>query len=55
MRKNINVTIDGITKTVSQWCDIFDIKYATALWRINHNWPIEKVFTLKAYKGRNKS
>lgn len=52
-RKSIFITIEGKTKTIKEWCNDYAIKYATALWRFNHGWPIDKIFFVKPYKGRN--
>ena len=34
-RDNVKATIDGITKTVSEWCVIYDLKISSVFDRIN--------------------
>ena len=50
-RNTINVTLNNITKTLSEWCEILNINYCTAYKRIyNYNWSIEKALNY----GRSK-
>ena len=42
-RNTIHVTLNNITKTLSEWCYILNINYCTAYKRINnYHWSIEK-------------
>lgn len=50
---SISITIGNQTKPISEWCKHYKIKYATALWRFNHGWAIDKIFSVRAYRGRN--
>lgn len=36
-RGNHRVTIDGVTRTLAQWCCIFNVSYPTVVQRINHS------------------
>jgi hypothetical protein len=43
-RNNVRITIDGATKTLSQWCEIYGIGKATVRYRIKCGWPQERWF-----------
>lgn len=45
------ITIDGETHSISEWCRIKGVEYATVQYRIKRNWPTEKLFT----KPQNKN
>ncbi len=49
---NILITIDGVTKCLAEWCKIYKICYANALYRIHHRWPPEEVLELVPRKKR---
>ena len=53
MRKNVNITMNGETKTISEWCRIYDINYPAALWRLHNGWSVEDVFSIEPFRGRN--
>lgn len=40
-RNNINITLGHSTKTLTQWCDTFNLNYRTVQDRIKRNWSIE--------------
>lgn len=42
---NKNITIDGVTKTLMEWCDHYKINYKTVRDRIKRNWSIEKALS----------
>ena len=45
-RKNKLITYKNETKTLSEWCDILNLKYGTILYRINKaHYTIEQAFT----------
>lgn len=46
-RSNVNVTINGTTKCLMEWCEILGVKYPTALYRIHHNWGVERALGLE--------
>lgn len=43
-RSNFNITIDGVTKTLAEWCEITGIKRATVNWRRKRGWKQEDWF-----------
>lgn len=43
-RSNINVEIDGVTKTLKEWAQFYDVKYANVYWRYTHGKPISEWF-----------
>lgn len=45
-RNNIRITIDGVTKTMSQWCRINGIKPITAWMRMDRGWDHVKSVTM---------
>ena len=46
MRKNILITINGITHHASEWARIYKISRSVIYWRLNHDWePIKAVIT----------
>ena len=51
-RDNHLLTIDGITKTVMEWCREKNISYGRLHRRIEAKWPVEFLFSdAKAFKG----
>jgi len=45
-RNNINITRDGVTKCLKDWCTHQKLPYKTVWYRINGlNWPIERALT----------
>lgn len=44
-RNNRYVTIDGITKTVTEWCRITGVKSSTVYWRIKSGWEPARAVT----------
>ena len=44
-RTNINVTIGDETRTLIEWCEIYNINYRTVQDRINRGWSIESAIT----------
>ncbi len=45
-RKNRQITLDGITKTTTQWCEELGLRVGTVNQRINHyGWTFEEAFT----------
>lgn len=55
-RNNAMLTLNGVTKCISEWADITGIKRRTIHARISYGWPVEKVLTAslmtKAEAGR---
>ncbi len=53
-RKNVKATIDGITKTISQWCEIYDLKISSVFDRINkRGWTPEEAIITPMLKYRH--
>ena len=46
--RNVKITYNGLTLSISQWAERMGIKYRTLQGRINRGWSIEKSLT----KGR---
>jgi hypothetical protein len=42
------IIIEGEKKTLKEWCNIFNIKYKTALYRVNNGWDEIKAVTTPA-------
>lgn len=38
-RNNVRVTIDGVTRTISEWAEVSGIKAGTLQQRVKYNWP----------------
>lgn len=50
-RTAINITIDGETRCLSEWCELLNLKYATVHKRLTkYGWSIEKALELKERK-----
>lgn len=43
-RNNIDIEIDGITKTLKQWSEFYGVKYSNAYWRYTHGKPVSELF-----------
>lgn len=46
-RTNIYFTLNGIKKTLKQWCREYDINYSKVYYRITHGWTIEDALEVK--------
>lgn len=49
---NNKITICGVTRTLSQWCNIFNVKYSTVSDRYYSGWNIEKALTTPLLKQK---
>ena len=47
-RSNRFIKIDGVEKTLAQWCRFYDITYGIVECRIRRGWPIEKAIKTEA-------
>lgn len=47
-RNNLYITIDDIQKTLSEWCDFYNLNYQTVWRRIYRGWSIKKALELEA-------
>ena len=54
-RQNRYITINGETKTVSQWADIYGLKESTVFTRIHRSYPLDEVFGPLRKKGNGKN
>lgn len=54
-RRNIYITIDGVTKTLTQWCRFYGVNPVTANWRIKNGWPSEKAVKEPGNRNRPKN
>jgi phage terminase small subunit len=53
-RKNVEATLDGITKTVSEWCELYNISVSSAFDRINkRGWTPEEAISIPMLKHRH--
>lgn len=50
-RKNVFVTYKGERKTLSEWCRILNLKYATISYRLKNGYSVEDAFEKKANYG----
>lgn len=46
-RSNRCITINGITRCLSEWCEIYNLNYQTIVYRLNHNWAVERALELE--------
>ena len=46
-RHNVLYTMDGITKTRTEWAEEYGINPATFTWRMNHGWDMKEALTRK--------
>ena len=49
-RDNCYITYKDETKTLSEWCEIFNIPYARTRERYRKGYPLEKVFAKESFK-----
>lgn len=43
-RNNKRFEIDGINKTLTEWCRVFNVKYTTVLGRLKSGWNVDEAF-----------
>lgn len=53
-RNTLNLTINGKTKTFSEWCDFYDIKYQTAFTRYSKGYSNECIFSKEKFHNTQK-
>lgn len=44
--------VDGVVKTLSQWCEIYSIGHSTVIKRINNGWDIKSAITKPLMKNQ---
>lgn len=49
-RNNRFVEIDGVTKTLQEWSDIYGIDRSKVRYRLNQGWPVEKAFSYEDFR-----
>lgn len=52
-RSNINITIGNATKTLTEWCEIFELDSKTVFARLQRNEDIslDELFSMRKYRG----
>jgi hypothetical protein len=50
---NVYYTLNGITKTSKEWCDIYNINQTTFKDRLKRGWSLEQALTIST-KGNHK-
>lgn len=53
-RNNRNYTINGVTHCLMKWCEIYNLNYQTVIYRLNHNWQIERALELEVNNADNR-
>lgn len=49
-RVNLKYTMNGVTRTLNEWCGIAGLKYSTVYMRIkSYGWAVEEALTTKLY------
>lgn len=52
-RNNVYLTIDGVTKTFAQWCELYNIAYSTARYRMKTlGWTAKEALTIPLLRKR---
>ena len=52
-RRNTMITIKGVTKSLSEWCEEKRTNYGRAEYRLKAGYPIKKVFSKKGYRNKD--
>lgn len=50
-RNNHLITLDGVVHTLSQWCEIYDIKQSTVRQRLKNGWTEKDALTIRPYSS----
>lgn len=50
-RNNRRITHNGVTKTLAEWCDEYNVGYSRTRYRLEHGYSFEQAFTNKLYKN----
>lgn len=53
-RDNVQVSIDGVSKTVTQWCEITGVNRSTAYHRIKNGWSSVDAVTMLSSKEKHR-
>ena len=54
-RNTRHITINGITRSLYDWCDHYNCPYGRAETRLKHGWPVEDLFGEKDYRWARKN
>lgn len=54
-RNNILITINGVTKCLVEWCEIFNLKYNMVKSRIYRGWTIDEALEIIPQRKKNKN
>jgi len=54
-RNSRNIEYNGENKTISQWCDVFNMDYFLIHKRLKYGWTVKKAFETPARKRKNKA
>lgn len=52
-RKNVFLTYNGMTKTIKEWADYFNVSYSAFFHRVERGWDIDRIFNQPYRKGNN--
>lgn len=52
--KRIAITIDGVTKSIGEWCKHFGIGESTVRYRLSNGWDLDALFMKPDGRGRHK-
>lgn len=50
-RDNIKITLDGVTRTLTEWSDVTSIKINTLRYRLKCKWDVTRMLTRKANRA----
>lgn len=53
-RSNTLIELDGVSKSLAEWCEKYSIKYAVACLRLRRGWTAKDAFTRPVTKSRHK-
>jgi len=54
-RNNVNIEIDGVTKTLAEWCVIYKTDSSKVRYRLDHGWSVKGAFTDGRYQRSNRA
>lgn len=52
-RKNVFLTYNGMTKTIKEWADYFNVTYSAFFHRVERGWDLDRIFN-QPFKTRKK-
>ena len=48
LRNNKNITINGETRCLTEWCNILGLNYYTVWERLNYGWSVKKALEINS-------